>query len=167
MDWFKNLGNELSSNISVIANQYLDVTGHGSTPIKIPKNWEEAKIAAKSAKNFNFNGFTELGMRRALKEQAITTQMPKNCDDLLSLSFDQISRTTHKITVSVPAELSSGAKTDFLPKAAAGALAEAAYDNALWLLAEGTPYHPVHLKFQLFSNGRWPIGLGEKNFYLW
>ena len=167
VDWFKNLGNKLSSDISVITNQYLDVTGHGSAPIKIPKNWEAAKIAAKSAKNLAMNGSTELATRRTLKEQAIAAQMPRNCDNLLNLSFDQISKIAHKITINVPTELSSGCKTDFLPKAAAGAVAEAAYDNVLWLLAEGASDHPVHLKFQLFSKGRWPIGLKEKSFYLW
>ena len=168
MDWFKNLGNKLSSDISVITNQYLDVTGHGSVPIKIPQNSEAAKIAAKSAKSLAMNGLTELGMRRILKGQAIAAQMPRNCDNLLNLSFEQISKIAHKITVNVPAELSSDCNTDlFLPKAAAGAVAEAAYDNVLWLLAEGASDHPVHLKFQLFSKGRWPIGLKEKSFYLW
>ena len=102
MDWFKNLGNKLSSDISVVANQYLDVTGHGSVPIKIPKNWEAAKIAAKSAESLAMNGFTELGTRQILKGQAIAAQMPRNCDNLLNLSFEQISKIAHKITVNVP-----------------------------------------------------------------
>tara|TARA_B100000029_G_scaffold12739_2_gene13358 strand:+ start:2737 stop:3276 length:540 start_codon:yes stop_codon:yes gene_type:complete len=167
INWFNNLGSKLTPNISVIANQYLDVTGNGGAPIKIPKNWEEAKVVMKSAQNADFNGFTELTVRRTLREQAIVVQTPRNCDGLLNLSLDQISKIANKVSISVPAGLSSGSETDFLPKAAAGALAEAAYDNVLWLLAEGASDHPIQLKFQLFSEGRWPIGLGKKNFYLW
>ena len=54
----------------------------------------------------------------------------------------------------------------FLAKAAAGAFSEAAYGNALWLLAQESQQHSVHLKFALFQQWRWPIGIKDQAFYI-
>ena len=164
---FKDLGKELSSDISVIVRKYLHVTGYQSASIKIAKDWEEAQIAAKSAKNLNLKGSSELEARKFLREQAAAIHSPKNCNDSLNRAFAQISTMSSRITINTPIELSSVPENDFLPKAAAGAVAEATYDNVLWFLAEASPDHPARLKFILFAKGRWPIGLKEQNFYLW
>ena len=167
INWFKNLGKEPSSGISANVSRYLDVTGNKNCPTKILKTWKEAKVAAKSAKSLSLDGSNELEVRKIMREKAAIVHSQKVCIDSLALAFDHISKISHRITVNVPSGLASVPKTDFLPKAAAGAIGEAAYDNALWLLTGDSADHPAHLKFTLFAGGRWPIGLGEKNFYLW
>ena len=59
-----------------------------------------------------------------------------------------------------------GVDDEGLVRAAAGAAAQACYQAALVLAAEGEPDHAFALKFRLFESGRWPLGIVGNTFHL-
>ena len=165
-DWFGHLGEDMSSITTGIAETYLRSLKQTTALIKIARSWDEAKAAANSAESRAAHSVDEARDRQFLREQAANIHSPELCTTWLNLAFENISNIAYGITTGIPSDIIATSRDVFLTKAAAGAFAEAAYDNTLWLLAQEREQHSVHLKFALFQQGRWPIGIKGQSFYI-
>ena len=165
-DWFGHLGEEISSLTVGITRNYLRSIKQENTLIKVARSWDEAKAAANSAEIFGPHSVDEIQGRQSLRKQAANIHSPELCTTWLNFAFESISNIANDIVTEPPSDILVASPDVFLAKAAAGAFSEAAYGNALWLLAQESQQHSVHLKFTLFQQGRWPIGIKDQFFYI-
>ena len=84
------------------------------------------------------------------------------------IALTHVSSTASELVVeaALRAAARSGTTDEGLVRAAAGAAAQACYQAALVLAAEGEPEHAFALKFRLFESGRWPLGIVRNTFHL-
>ena len=156
----------MSSITAGVAKNYLRSIKQENTLIKVARSWDEAKAAANSAEIFGPHGVDEVQSRQSLRKQASNIHSAESCTTWLNLAFESISDISHEIATKIPSDIIATSPDIFLTKAAAGAFAGAAYDNTLWLLAQESQQHSVHLKFTLFQQGRWPLGIKGQCFYI-
>ena len=156
----------MSSLTAGIAKNYLRSIKQKKTLIKVARSWDEAKEVANSAESLVPHGVDEVQGRQFLRKQATNIHSSESCTAWLNLAFESISSISHDIATKIPSDILAASPDIFLRKAAAGAFAEAAYDNTLWLLAQESQKHSVHLKFTLFQQGRWPLGIKDRSFYI-
>ena len=156
----------MSSITTGIAEAYLRSLKQTTTLIKIARSWDEAKSAANLAQTSAPHSVDEVQSRHSLRKQAANIHSPELCTTWLNFAFEGISNIANDIVTELPSDILIASPDVFLAKAAAGAFSEAAYDNALWLLAQESQQHSVHLKFTLFQQGRWPIGIKDQFFYI-
>jgi hypothetical protein len=130
---------------------YLRCIKHQNACIKIAKRWDEAKGAAGFAQGRAPHHVSEIQGQHILREQTSKIHSPELCATWLNVTFDSISSISHDITTEISSDILETSHDSFLTNAAAGAFAEVAYDNTLWLLAQESQQYSVHLKFTLFQ----------------
>ena len=166
-NWFAHLGEELSQTTSNIANCYLKSLNTSVGHITIVKSWHEAQNTGSSLNEERAHTPSDTAFRRDLKKKAEQAHSSATCIDYLNSTYEVVSNIAQDINSNIEAYVQEKDADFFLNKAAAGAFAEASYDNAIWILAQAEQLHPIHLKFLLFQQGRWPIGIKEESFFLW
>lgn len=165
--WFSHLGESLSPQAETIVGSYLHALKKTNVSVKITKDWGEATGAARSPNKKLPDYSNEMQIRTFLRKKANEIHSPESCTEWLNISFSHIAKISENIARAGRFSTITTAQNVFLAKTAAGAFAEASYDNVLWLLAQESGHHPTHLKFTLFKLGRWPIGIKEDEFYIW
>ncbi|TNE59720.1 MAG: hypothetical protein EP340_01835 [Alphaproteobacteria bacterium] len=162
--WFANIGETLPSELREAAQGYLDGLGFPEVAITPIASWEEAADAAASLDWDSESWSREEQLRVSLIDEALQfmdeTALQVALTHVASLAADSVRDTLENIAAIWDLEDTN------LETAATGAAIQAAHNGALVLAAGSDGSHPFALKYQLFEEGRWPIGVAGTSFNL-
>ncbi|WP_306251482.1 hypothetical protein [Parvularcula sp. IMCC14364] len=168
--WFSHLGEALHPKTRLVADHYLDQLGFPDTDIAILADWDDA---AASAETFDWSN-------PAWEAEELVRS------DLTGRALEFLSEEALQLGLSVVADRAGHASKSALLDTAAlwdmvdenvhnlsvGGAVQAAYGAGLLLLAAANDPdfdaggHVFALKFQLFEQGRWPVGVVGSSFNL-
>ncbi|WP_417320479.1 hypothetical protein [Emcibacter sp.] len=161
-DWFRNVGEPLSPALREKARAYLDALGFPGADIAQILDWDEA---AATMETNDWNSPWWEAEEQLLASLAATAQEMLDPDALqvaLTLVHTQASEyvTENLLTT---ADM-WGIHDDELIRAAAGTAIHCCYQTALMIAVGEEEDHPFALKFQLFEEGWWPLGIVGNTF---
>ena len=156
-DWFHSLGQPLSSETRIIAEDYVAQLGFPGTWVAPVADWD---LAATAAENPEFNSESweaEEQLRAHLTQEAISIFGEQELQDAL----EAITSTAGPILFNAASNVANmwGIDDDAVVEACAGAALQACYNAALVIAAGEEAGHPCSLKFALFEAGHWPIAI--------
>lgn len=162
--WFANIGETLPMHLMEVARDYLDGLGFPEVTITPIASWEEAADAAASLDWDSESWYREEQLRASLIDEALQlmdeSALQVALTHVASLAADSVRDTLENIAAIWDLEDTN------LETAATGAAIQAAHNGALVLAAGGDETHPFALKYRLFEEGRWPIGVAGTSFNL-
>ena len=160
--WFSRIGLPLSPEERDLAQRYLDMLGFPDASPAPVEDWTDAGDAASNT-DLNSEGWeVEEQLRADLSREALDYFDEETLSDTLSF----VTETAGPVVVESIASAASlwPVEDDAVIEAATGAAVQICYQAALVLAAQAVEDHPFALKFRLFEQGRWPIGLSGRSF---
>ena len=161
IDWFSRTNQPLSNHDKELSEKYISAIGFPEANISNVSDWSEAAGIAENP-NWNSNWWeAEEQLRSALLAQSLESIH----DDELSHALNHVTTQTAGQSLEAVAFDKFAEELDDLDyyqsfvNAAAGMAIASAYQAALVLSASAHQDHPFSLKFQLFENGRLPLGI--------
>tara|TARA_Y100000996_G_C22330687_1_gene564338 strand:- start:49 stop:627 length:579 start_codon:yes stop_codon:yes gene_type:complete len=161
IDWFRRTNQPLSIHDKELSEKYISAIGFPEANISNVSDWSEAAGIAENP-NWNSNWWeAEEQLRSALLAQSLESIH----DDELSHALNHVTSQTAGQSLEAVAFDKFAEELDDLDyyqsfvNAAAGMAIASAYQAALVLSASAHQDHPFSLKFQLFENGRLPLGI--------
>ena len=164
--WFKRIGQRLSVTEQKASQNYLSALGFPRSNIVNVRNWEEAAGIAESH-DWNSEWWeAEEQLRAGLLSEALRVIEEDELNHALNHTTAQ---TAGRVVDAISAEIQSPTQTpEFnLPSflnAAAGIAVAASYQAALVLASGVDENHAFAYKFELFENGRLPLGITGNTF---
>ena len=161
INWFSRVNQSLSDNDIELSEKYISAVGLPNSNISNVSDWNEA---AGIAENPNWNS-SWWEIEEQLKVSLITESLKYIQEDELSHALNHVtSQTAGQSLEAVAFEkfTKDSGNIDYYQSfvnAATGMAIASSYQAALVLSASADQDHPFSLKFQLFENGRLPIGL--------
>mgnify|MGYP001377930766 FL=1 len=159
--WFSRINQSLSDNDIELSEKYISAVGLPNSNISNVSDWNEA---AGIAENPNWNS-SWWEIEEQLKVSLITESLKYIQEDELSHALNHVtSQTAGQSLEAVAFEkfTKDSGNIDYYQSfvnAATGMAIASSYQAALVLSASADQDHPFSLKFQLFENGRLPIGI--------
>ena len=161
IDWFRRTNQPLSIHDKELSEKYISAIGFPEANISNVPGWSEAAGIAENP-NWNSNWWeAEEQLRSALLAQSLESIN----DNELSHALNHVTTQTAGQSLEAVAFDKFAEELDDLDyyqsfvNAAAGMAIASAYQAALVLSASAHEDHPFSLKFQLFENGRLPLGI--------
>ena len=161
IDWFRRTNQPLSIHDKELSEKYISAIGFPEANISNVSDWSEAAGIAENP-NWNSNWWeAEEQLRSALLAQSLESIN----DNELSHALNHVTTQTAGQSLEAVAFDKFAEELDDLDyyqsfvNAAAGMAIASAYQAALVLSASAHEDHPFSLKFQLFENGRLPLGI--------
>lgn len=155
--WFARIGQELSNDDLKISRSYLEALGFpDSYPAQV-NDWQDA-ISCLETNDWNSPAWeTEEQLASALINDALEFIE----EDILEVALTNITvKASEHISASLEqASANWGFEDEELLRAALGQAVQACYQAALVIAAGNEENHPFALKFQLYENGHWPLGI--------
>ncbi len=161
IDWYSRINQPLSKHDKELSEKYISAVGFPDSYISNVSNWREAAGIAENP-NWNSNWWE---VEEQLRSSLITQSLENINDDELTHALNHVtSQTAGQSLEAVAFEKFSENLDDIdyyqsFVNAAAGMAIASAYQAALVLSASAHQDHPFSLKFQLFENGRLPLGI--------
>lgn len=155
--WFSRIGEELKPETIAAARDYLEALGFPETyPAEVP-DWQDA-ITCLETNDWNSPAWET---EEQLAASLITTTLEFIEEDVLEVALTNITgKAADAITRAVEsASMKWGVEDEELLRAAIGQAVQACYQAALVIAAGEEEEHPFALKFQLYENGHWPLGI--------
>lgn len=164
LPWFSAVGRPLSKAQLADAEGYVFGLGFPGIGIAGVEDWLAASHAAQAPDWGDDWWQAEEQMRKSLLDEALLL----NPEHDLMVALEHVStRASEKAFDRATASAAKqGVSDPALLQVAAGAAAQAAYQAALVLAADGDAEHPFALKFRLFEAGRLPLGITGNTFNL-
>lgn len=156
-NWFHHIGEELNPETIKISREYLEALGFPETyPAEVP-DWQDA-ISCLETNDWNSPAWEA---EEQLTASLITEALEFIEEDVLEVALTNITgRASEFITKAVEeASVRWGVEDEELLRAAIGQAVQTCYQAALVIAAGQEETHPFALKFQLYENGRWPLGV--------
>ncbi|WP_373086673.1 hypothetical protein [Sneathiella sp.] len=160
--WFNDLGEPLEAEALGAARDYMDALGFPDAFVAEIENWDDAGHAAGNP-DWNSDWWeAEEQLRMGLTTKALELMEEED----LNLALTQISATASPlITAAVEAVTDEQDIEDQeLIRAAIGSALQCCHQAALVLAAGEEDSHPFALKYKLFEQGHWPIGITGRSF---
>ncbi len=154
--WFARLGDALGAEDLVAARTYLEALGFGHAEPARVASWEDA-IAAAESLGWDSDGWaTEESLRAGLTAGVLETVTPEEFEVVQNFVASTVAPQI-KAAADEVARLSDLHDPEILT-AAVGAGLQATHGAMLVLLA-GEEGHPFTARYNLFTRGRWPMGV--------
>ena len=156
-DWFHHIGEELNAKTIEVSRKYLDTLGFPETyPAEVP-DWQDA-ISCLETNDWNSPAWEA---EEQLAASLINEALEFIEEDVLEVALTNITgKASEFITNAVEeASIRWGVEDEELLRAAIGQAVQTCYQAALVIAAGEEETHPFALKFQLYENGRWPLGI--------
>ena len=164
VNWFSTVGDPLTPRLREVARDYLDALGFPHAGVAIVDNWIDAETAARNP-DWNTDWWeAEEQLRAALTAEALEI-IP---EDELMLALTHVTNAASE-SVQQNAERAAaagGVRDEALVRAAAGAATQACYHAALVLASGADDTHAFAVKYRLYEEGRWPLGVTGATFNL-
>ena len=161
IDWFSRINQPLSKYEKELSEKYISAVGFPDANISYVSNWSEA---AGIAENPNWNS-DWWEVEEQLRSSLLSDSLEYIQEDELNHALNHVTtQTAGQSLESVAFEKFSKdiVNIDYYESfvsASAGMAIASAYQAALVLSSNSHQDHPFSLKFQLFENGRLPIGI--------
>jgi len=162
--WFSRLGDPLSRQDRHAAESYLEGLGFPDAEIALISDFDEAIAAAESLDLDAAGWEAEESLRAALTADAMELLDAEALDIALTHVAAAIAEPATQAAEAALAQF--GVDDEQVFHLVAGTAVQAAHNAALVLAAGAEEDHPFAVKFRLFENGRWPIGLAGSSFNL-
>lgn len=164
LPWFSAVGRPLGKALLNDAEGYIAGLGFPGIGVAGVEDWLAALNAAQSPDWGDDWWQAEEQMRKSLLDEALLL----NPEHDLMVALEHVStRASEKaFDRAMASAAKQGVSDPALLQVAAGAAAQAAYQAALVLAADGDAEHPFALKFRLFEAGRLPLGITGNTFNL-
>lgn len=163
--WFSTVGQPVKGDVRRIAQSLLDGLGFPHAGIAAVRDWREASEAAESTGIDDPAFEAEEQLRAALTTEAID----QHGEDTVTIALTHVRGELGPAIgeAALNATRVWGLDDMELVNAAAGAGVLACHNAALLLLAgRADDDHPFALKYALFEQGRWPVGLIGSSLHL-
>lgn len=162
--WFSALGEALSPEVKSRARNYLDELGFPEVELTPIASWEEAADAAASLDWDSESWSREEQLRASLIDDALAHME----ESALQVALTHVAAMAAEGIRDALENISAiwDLDDENLETAATGAAIQAVHNGALVLAAGGEETHPFALKFSLYEEGRWPIGVAGSSFNL-
>lgn len=162
ISWFSAVGQPLEPSELEDAESYVAGLGFPDVRVGAVEDWRAAEAAAQAPDWREDWWEAEEQMRRALLDEALAL----NAEHDLMVALTHVSTTASETAHGLAAVSAArhGIADQALIRVAAGAAAQAAYQAALVLAADGDAEHPFAVKFRLFEAGRLPLGIVGNTF---
>ena len=159
--WFAHTGAPLDAELRRDARDYLDLLGFPQATVTRVASWADAAAAAESLDWDSPAWEIEELLRADLTHRA--TEVLD--EEALELALTHVSAQAAQALEQAlrPQSALWDIEDEALLNAALGAGVQAAHQAAL-VLAAGAAHHAFALKFQLYEQGRWPIGVAGLSF---
>lgn len=154
--WFARLGDVLSAQDRSLARAFLDALGFGHAEPARVASWEDARAAAESLDWDSEAWGTEESLRAALTAEVLETLSTEEFEVVQSYCATTVTPQI-KVAADEMARLSDLEDPEILT-AAVGAGVQATHGAMLVLLA-GEEGHAFTARYNLFAQGRWPMGV--------
>ena len=174
--WFVALGDAHSPPLQILARDYLDALGYPQAEARPVLNWEDALTAAASLDLNNEGWEVEEQLRAGLVAQVLAAISEQGMGVMLAHLSAEVAPVLSEMAEEVimmtdmSPDLENENVLDLMVGAgqqaifgAAWAVAAAAMDNEMM---DKNNAHPLLLKFRLFEQGRWPLGLAGQSLNL-
>lgn len=160
--WFAHVGARFDAGLKRDAAAYLDALGFPDVALTRLATWADAAAAAETLDWDSPAWEAEEQLRAALSTEAEA----RFGEEALAIALAHIgARAARAAEIGVTRAAALGDVHDEgLLTAATGAAVQAAHQAALLLAAGGETNHPLAIKFRLFQQGRWPIGIAGLSF---
>jgi len=161
INWFSRINQSLSDYDLKLSEKYISAVGLPESNISYVIDWNEAAGIAENP-NWNSNWWE---IEEQLKVSLINESLRYIEEEELSHALNHVtSQTAGQSLEAVAFEKFTKDSEDIdyyqsFVNAAAGMAIASAYQAALVLSASADQDHPFSLKFQLFENGRLPLGI--------
>ncbi|WP_298724989.1 hypothetical protein [uncultured Ferrovibrio sp.] len=164
ISWFSAVGEPLEPSEIADAEAYVSALGFPDVSVAAVEDWRAAAAAAQAPDWSQDWWQAEEQMRKALLEEALSLNPEHDLMVALTHVSTKASEVSHGLAAVSAAR--AGVADEALIRVAAGAAAQAAYQAALVLAADGDAEHPFAVKFRLFEAGRLPLGIVGNTFNL-
>lgn len=162
--WFASVAEPLDRGAVEDARVFLDALGFPDVHVADIAGWDEAADAIQNPEFNDAAWEAEEQLSAALHAEALTRVSEEDLAMALTHVTASASEVVHQAAAIAAAR--SGVEDEALIRAAAGAATQACFQAALVLAAGGDPDHPFALKYKLFEQGRWPLGIVGATFSL-
>lgn len=160
--WFSMVSEPIAPEIRELAESYSAGLGFPEATPALLGDWEDAAAAAESG-DFNSPAWeAEEQMRAFLTEEALR----EVDEETLEMVMTHIAATVFEAATLGAEEAADFLRIDDMAfvQAAAGAAVQSVHLAALVLMTDGGADHPFSVKFHLFEQGRWPLGIMGSSF---
>ena len=159
--WFAHTGAPFDAELRGDARDYLDLLGFPQATVTRVASWADAAAAAESL-DWDSPAWEIEELLRADLTQRATEVMD---EEALELALTHVSAQAAQALEQAlrPQSALWDIEDEALLNAALGAGVQAAHQAAL-VLAAGATHHAFALKFRLYEQGRWPIGVAGLSF---
>jgi hypothetical protein len=163
--WFSTLGEDPLGPIVSIARDYVEMLGFPEAEPGFLGDWEEAAEAAESL-DFNSPAWEAEEQLRAALTNDVLSIIDENT---LEMVMAHVSGTVGEAIGEAALEASThlGIQDEGFVNAVTGAAIQACYHAALVGMAAEEDTHPFAIRFQLFEQGRLPIGVLGNSFLIY
>lgn len=163
IDWFGAVGRPLAPADLAAAEDYVAGLGFPDVQVGRVEDWRAAATVAAEAPDWGEDWWqAEEQMRKALLDEALA--LTPEHDLMVALTHVSATAKERAQARATAAAARQGISNAMLVKTAADAAAQAAYQAALVLAADGDADHPFAVKFRLFEAGRLPLGITGSTF---
>lgn len=162
VQWFRAVGDRLNEDTLSLAKDYCDGLGYPDATPALLGLWGEAADAVETL-DYNSPAWeTEEQLRTSLTQQALE-QIE---EDILEFVFTHIANEVLPAATQGAEEVADFLRIDDLEfvQAAAGAAVQAVHQAALVLLVGEDENHPFAVRFHIFEQGHWPLGIVGNSF---
>ena len=160
--WFTAVSEPMDERTLALAESYGAALGFPEATPALLGDWEDAAVAAESG-DYNSPAWEAEEQMRAYLTEEVLRQVDEETLEMVT--------TLIASTVFEAATLGAEEAADFLRiddmafvQAAAGAAVQSVHLAALVLMADAGEDHPFSVRFHLFEQGRWPLGIMGSSF---
>ena len=161
--WFSRLGQPLSVEDRAAAEGYAQTLALGRLQLQLVGDAAEAESATRDPDWDKGWWVSEENERKALMDEARSRLGAEVVLDALTVAVEPHTETTYRQALRAPLLRASG---EALARAASGALMMALHCHALARLCGRGSTHLFMRKYELFSRGRWPLGVRDAKLLL-
>lgn len=162
--WFSDLGEPLDERQQDLALDYLAALGFPDCDVAPIEDWETATEAAMTT-DLNSDWWEAEEQQRMF----LLSEACQRADEeavMLALTHVTSRAAEGAQQAAALAANQAGIYDEEVINAVAGAVLQAVHQAALVLAAEAEDDHPFALKYRLFEQGRWPLGISGRSFNL-
>jgi len=162
--WFRTLGEDPDRDTVRTARDYADALGFPEADPGFLGDWEEAADAAANTEINSPAWEAEEQLRAALTSDALDVLDEQTLEMVMTHVSHSVSEAVEAGAGEAAAELRIFDE-EFV-RAASGAAVQAAYMATLAAITGAEEDHPFVIRFRLFEQGRWPIGIIGNSFLI-
>ena len=165
VQWFSTLGEDPSRSFVKTARDYVDMLGFPEAEPGFLADWEEAAEAAQSLDINSPAWEAEEQLRAALTNDVLSIIDENTLEMVMAHVSGVVGSAIGEAALEASTHL--GIQDEGFVNAVTGAAIQACYHAALVGMAAEEDNHPFAIRFQLFEQGRLPIGVIGNSFLIY